>query len=351
MIKSTEERTYDDSKYKMRRYIPQHTIKKHYDLQGRLVAIDIAKDNRRQEYTYDHLGNLIEERYYRNGKQTDMVRHEFLYDNKGRLLQKVDKGSYSSTRKYVYDDHDNLIALYLNDVLFEIYEYEYDFLGNITEERWYTPYWEIFDKYRREIKNPDFQSLYKNKIPIFIEKDDKNSIDYTQAGVLFKRICYDDKKEISTQFDLQWGVYFNILFEKDDNHIDMVKKGRKKEPQECIFRNWGGVRVERCYNNKSIRVEIFDEKFPNDIYERKKGGYWSRIRFFDYLDLCRDVDIFQHGKYEDDIFTYSMRCFLSWKYDTKGNWIEKLDYRFFYTEGSVSLATKEEIVERKIEYY
>ena len=28
MIRSTEERTYDDSKYKIRRYIPQHTIKK-----------------------------------------------------------------------------------------------------------------------------------------------------------------------------------------------------------------------------------------------------------------------------------------------------------------------------------
>jgi len=145
-------------------------------------------------------------------------------------------------------------------------------------------------------------------------------------------------------------VYFNVLFEKDDNHIDVVKKGKRK-PKECIFHNWEGVRVERCYNKKSIKVEIFDENFPNDIYERKKGGYWSKVRFFDYLDLCRDVDIFQHGKYEDDIFTYSMRCFLEWKYDTKGNWIEKLDYRFFYTEGSVSLAKKEEIVERKIEYY
>ena len=50
MIKSTEEHTYDDSNRRIgRRYLPQHTIKKHYDLQGRLVAIDIAKDNRRQE--------------------------------------------------------------------------------------------------------------------------------------------------------------------------------------------------------------------------------------------------------------------------------------------------------------
>ena len=120
-------------------------------------------------------------------------------------------------------------------------------------------------------------------------------------------------------------MYFNVIFEKDDNHIDVVKKGKRK-PKECIFHNWEGVRVERCYNKKSIKVEIFDENFPNDIYERKKGGYWSRVRFFDYLDLCRDVDIFQHGR---DIFTYSMRCFLSWEYDTKGNWIEKLDYRFF----------------------
>ena len=352
MIKSTEERTYDDSKYKIRRYIPQHTIKKHYDLQGRLVAIDIAKDNRRQEYTYDHLVNLIEERYYRNGKQTDMVRYEFLYDNKGRLLQKVEKGYYSSTRKYVYDDHNNLIALYLNDVLFEIYEYEYNFLGNITEERWYTPYWKIFDEYHEEIKNPDFQSLYKNNIPIFIEKDDKNSIDYTQAGVLFKRICYDDKKEISTQFDLQWGGYSNILFEKDDNHIDVVEKGMRKELQECIFRNWKGLREERCYTDrKSIIVEIFDRNFSNEIFERKKGGYWGKVQFFDYLDLCRNVNIFQHNKYDYYISAYSMRCFLSWKYDTKGNWIERKEYKDFYTEGSVSLAEKEEIVERKIEYY
>ena len=353
MIRSTEERTYDDSDYEAGKiYLPQQTIKKHYDLQGRLVAIDIAKDNRRQEYTYDHLGNLIEERYYRNGKQTDMVRHEFLYDNKGRLLQKVDKGSYSSTRKYVYDDHDNLIALYLNDVLFEIYEYEYNFLGNITEERWYTPYWKIFDEYHEEIKNPDFQSLYKNNIPIFIEKDDKNSIDYTQAGVLFKRICYDDKKEISTQFDLQWGGYSNILFERDDNHIDVVEKGMKKELQECIFRNWKGLREERCYTDrKSISVEIFDRNFSNDIFERKKGGYWGKVQFFDYLDLCRNVNIFQHNKYDYYISAYSMRCFLSWKYDTKGNWIERKEYKDFYTEGSVSLAEKEEIVERKIEYY
>ena len=353
MIKSTEECTYDDSKGRIgRRYLPQHTIKKHYDLQGRLVAIDIAKDNRRQEYTYDHLGNLIEERYYRNGKQIDMVRHEFLYDNKGRLLQKVEKGYYSSTRKYVYDDHNNLIALYLNDILFEIYEYEYDFLGNITEERWYTPYWKIFDEYHEEIKNPDFQSLYKNNIPIFIEKDDKNSIDYTQAGVLFKRICYDDKKEISTQFDLQWGGYSNILFEKDDNHIDVVEKGMRKELQECIFRNWKGLREERCYTDrKSIIVEIFDRNFSNEIFERKKGGYWGKVQFFDYLDLCRNVNIFQHNKYDYYISAYSMRCFLSWKYDTKGNWIERKEYKDFYTEGSVSLAEKEEIVERKIEYY
>ena len=353
MIRSTEERTYDDSDYEAGKiYLPQQTIKKHYDLQGRLVAIDIAKDNRRQEYTYDHLGNLIEERYYRNGKQTDMVRHEFLYDNKGRLLQKVEKGYYSSTRKYVYDDHDNLIALYLNDVLFEIYEYEYNFLGNITEERWYTPYWKIFDEYHEEIKNPDFQSLYKNNIPIFIEKDDKNSIDYTQAGVLFKRICYDDKKEISTQFDLQWGGYSNILFERDDNHIDVVEKGMKKELQECIFRNWKGLREERCYTDrKSISVEIFDRNFSNDIFERKKGGYWGKVQFFDYLDLCRNVNIFQHNKYDYYISAYSMRCFLSWKYDTKGNWIERKEYKDFYTEGSVSLAEKEEIVERKIEYY
>lgn len=353
MIRSTEERTYDDSDYEAGKiYLPQQTIKKYYDLQGRLVAIDIAKDNRRQEYSYDHLGNLIEERYYRNGKQTDMVRHEFLYDNKGRLLQKVEKGYYSSTRKYVYDDHNNLIALYLNDVLFEIYEYEYDFLGNITEERWYTPYWKIFDEYHEEIKNPDFQSLYKNNIPIFIEKDDKNSIDYTQAGVLFKRICYDDKKEISTQFDLQWGGYSNILFEKDDNHIDVVEKGMKKELQECIFRNWKGLREERCYTDrKSISVEIFDRNFSNDIFERKKGGYWGKVQFFDYLDLCRNVNIFQHNKYDYYISAYSMRCFLSWKYDTKGNWIERKEYKDFYTEGSVSLAEKEEIVERKIEYY
>ena len=353
MIRSTEERTYDDSDYEAGKiYLPQQTIKKHYDLQGRLVAIDIAKDNRRQEYTYDHLGNLIEERYYRNGKQTDMVRHEFLYDNKGRLLQKVEKGYYSSTRKYVYDDHNNLIALYLNDVLFEIYEYEYNFLGNITEERWYTPYWKIFDEYREEIKNPDFQSLYKNNIPIFIEKDDKNSIDYTQAGVLFKRICYDDKKEISTQFDLQWGGYSNILFERDNNHIDVVEKGMKKELQECIFRNWKGLREERCYTDrKSISVEIFDRNFSNDIFERKKGGYWGKVQFFDYLDLCRNVNIFQHNKYDYYISAYSMRCFLSWKYDTKGNWIERKEYKDFYTEGSVSLAEKEEIVERKIEYY
>ena len=353
MIRSTEERTYDDSDYEAGKiYLPQQTIKKHYDLQGRLVAIDIAKDNRRQEYSYDHLGNLIEERYYRNGKQTDMVRHEFLYDNKGRLLQKVEKGYYSSTRKYVYDDHNNLIALYLNDVLFEIYEYEYNFLGNITEERWYTPYWKIFDEYHEEIKNPDFQSLYKNNIPIFIEKDDKNSIDYTQAGVLFKRICYDDKKEISTQFDLQWGGYSNILFEKDDNHIDVVEKGMKKELQECIFRNWKGLREERCYTDrKSISVEIFDRNFSNDIFERKKGGYWGKVQFFDYLDLCRNVNIFQHNKYDYYISAYSMRCFLSWKYDTKGNWIERKEYKDFYTEGSVSLAEKEEIVERKIEYY
>ena len=353
MIRSTEERTYDDSDYEVEKiYLPQQTIKKHYDLQGRLVAIDIAKDNRRQEYSYDHLGNLIEERYYRNGKQTDMVRHEFLYDNKGRLLQKLDKGYYSSTRKYVYDDHDNPIALYLNDVLFEIYEYEYDFLGNITEERWYTPYWKIFDEYHEEIKNPDFQSLYKNNIPIFIEKDDKNSIDYTQAGVLFKRICYDDKKEISTQFDLQWGGYSNILFEKDDNHIDVVEKGMRKELQECIFRNWKGLREERCYTDrKSIIVEIFDRNFSNEIYERKKGGYWGKVQFFDYLDLCRNVNIFQHNKYDYYISAYSMRCFLSWKYDTKGNWIERKEYKDFYTEGSVSLAEKEEIVERKIEYY
>ena len=353
MIRSTEERTYDDSDYEAGKiYLPQQTIKKHYDLQGRLVAIDIAKDNRRQEYTYDHLGNLIEERYYRNGKQTDMVRHEFLYDNKGRLLQKVEKGYYSSTRKYVYDDHNNLIALYLNDVLFEIYEYEYNFLGNITEERWYTPYWKIFDEYHEEIKNPDFQSLYKNNIPIFIEKDDKNSIDYTQAGVLFKRICYDDKKEISTQFDLQWGGYSNILFERDDNHIDVVEKGMKKELQECIFRNWKGLREERCYTDrKSISVEIFDRNFSNDIFERKKGGYWGKVQFFDYLDLCRNVNIFQHNKYDYYISAYSMRCFLSWKYDTKGNWIERKEYKDFYTEGSVSLAEKEEIVERKIEYY
>jgi|GEM_PF-1487532 len=353
MIRSTEERTYNDSDYEAGKiYLPQQTIKKYYDLQGRLVAIDIAKDNRRQEYTYDHLGNLIEERYYRNGKQTDMVRHEFLYDNKGRLLQKVEKGYYSSTRKYVYDDHNNLIALYLNDVLFEIYEYEYDFLGNITEERWYTPHWKIFDEYHEEIKNPDFQSLYKNNIPIFIEKDDKNSIDYTQAGVLFKRICYDDKKEISTQFDLQWGGYSNILFEKDDNHIDVVEKGMKKELQECIFRNWKGLREERCYTDrKSISVEIFDRNFSNDIFERKKGGYWGKVQFFDYLDLCRNVNIFQHNKYDYYISAYSMRCFLSWKYDTKGNWIERKEYKDFYTEGSVSLAEKEEIVERKIEYY
>ena len=353
MIRSTEERTYDDSDYEAGKiYLPQQTIKKHYDLQGRLVAIDIAKDNRRQEYTYDHLGNLIEERYYRNGKQTDMVRHEFLYDNKGRLLQKVEKGYYSSTRKYVYDDHNNLIALYLNDVLFEIYEYEYDFLGNITEERWYTPYWKIFDEYHEEIKNPDFQSLYKNNIPIFIEKDDKNSIDYTQAGVLFKRICYDDKKEISTQFDLQWGGYSNILFERDDNHIDVVEKGMKKELQECIFRNWKGLREERCYTDrKSIIVEIFDRNFSNEIFERKKGGYWGKVQFFDYLDLCRNVNIFQHNKYDYYISAYSMRCFLSWKYDTEGNWIERKEYKDFYTEGSVSLAEKEEIVERKIEYY
>ena len=353
MIRSTEERTYDDSDYEAGKiYLPQQTIKKYYDLQGRLVAIDIAKDNRRQEYSYDHLGNLIEERYYRNGKQTDMVRHEFLYDNKGRLLQKVEKGYYSSTRKYVYDDHNNLIALYLNDVLFEIYEYEYDFLGNITEERWYTPYWKIFDEYHEEIKNPDFQSLYKNNIPIFIEKDDKNSIDYTQAGVLFKRICYDDKKEISTQFDLQWGGYSNILFEKDDNHIDVVEKGMRKELQECIFRNWKGLREERCYTDrKSIIVEIFDRNFSNEIFERKKGGYWGKVQFFDYLDLCRNVNIFQHNKYDYYISAYSMRCFLSWKYDTKGNWIERKEYKDFYTEGSVSLAEKEEIVERKIEYY
>lgn len=353
MIRSTEERTYDGSDYDAGKiYLPQHTIKKHYDLQGRLVAIDIAKDNRRQEYSYDHLGNLIEERYYRNGKQTDMVRHEFLYDNKGRLLQKVEKGYYSSTRKYVYDDHNNLIALYLNDVLFEIYEYEYDFLGNITEERWYTPYWKIFDEYHEEIKNPDFQSLYKNNIPIFIEKDDKNSIDYTQAGVLFKRICYDDKKEISTQFDLQWGGYSNILFEKDENHIDVVEKGMKKELQECIFRNWKGLREERCYTDrKSIIVEIFDRNFSNEIFERKKGGYWGKVQFFDYLDLCRNVNMFQHNKYDYYISAYSMRCFLSWKYDTKGNWIERKEYKNFYTEGSVSLAEKEEIVERKIEYY
>lgn len=353
MIRSTEERTYDDSDYEVEKiYLPQQTIKKHYDLQGRLVAIDIAKDNRRQEYSYDHLGNLIEERYYRNGKQTDMVRHEFLYDNKGRLLQKVEKGYYSSTRKYVYDDHNNLIALYLNDVLFEIYEYEYDFLGNITEERWYTPYWKIFDEYHEEIKNPDFQSLYKNNIPIFIEKDDKNSIDYTQAGVLFKRICYDDKKEISTQFDLQWGGYSNILFEKDDNHIDVVEKGMRKELQECIFRNWKGLREERCYTDrKSIIVEIFDRNFSNEIFERKKGGYWGKVQFFDYLDLCRNVNIFQHNKYDYYISAYSMRCFLSWKYDTKGNWIERKEYKDFYTEGSVSLAEKEEIIERKIEYY
>lgn len=353
MIRSTEERTYDGSDYDAGKiYLPQQTIKKYYDLQGRLVAIDIAKDNRRQEYSYDHLGNLIEERYYRNGKQTDMVRHEFLYDNKGRLLQKLDKGYYSSTRKYVYDDHNNLIALYLNDVLFEIYEYEYDFLGNITEERWYTPYWKIFDEYHEEIKNPDFQSLYKNNIPIFIEKDDKNSIDYTQAGVLFKRICYDDKKEISTQFDLQWGGYSNILFEKDDNHIDVVEKGMRKELQECIFRNWKGLREERCYTDrKSIIVEIFDRNFSNEIFERKKGGYWGKVQFFDYLDLCRNVNIFQHNKYDYYISAYSMRCFLSWKYDTKGNWIERKEYKDFYTEGSVSLAEKEEIVERKIEYY
>ena len=353
MIRSTEERTYDDSDYEVEKiYLPQQTIKKHYDLQGRLVAIDIAKDNRRQEYSYDHLGNLIEERYYRNGKQTDMVRHEFLYDNKGRLLQKVEKGYNSSTRKYVYDDHNNLIALYLNDVLFEIYEYEYDFLGNITEERWYTPYWKIFDEYHEEIKNPDFQSLYKNNIPIFIEKDDKNSIDYTQAGVLFKRICYDNKKEISTQFDLQWGGYSNILFEKDDNHIDVVEKEMRKELQECIFRNWKGLREERCYTDrKSISVEIFDRNFLNDIFERKKGGYWGKVQFFDYLDLCRNVNIFQHNKYDYYISAYSMRCFLSWKYDTKGNWIERKEYKDFYTEGSVSLAEKEEIVERKIEYY
>ncbi len=353
MIRSTEERTYDDSDYEVEKiYLPQQTIKKHYDLQGRLVAIDIAKDNRRQEYSYDHLGNLIEERYYRNGKQTDMVRHEFLYDNKGRLLQKVEKGYYSSTRKYVYDDHNNLIALYLNDVLFEIYEYEYDFLGNITEERWYTPYWKIFDEYHEEIKNPDFQSLYKNNIPIFIEKDDKNSIDYTQAGVLFKRICYDDKKEISTQFDLQWGGYSNILFEKDDNHIDVVEKEMRKELQECIFRNWKGLREERCYTDrKSIIVEIFDRNFSNEIFERKKGGYWGKVQFFDYLDLCRNVNIFQHNKYDYYISAYSMRCFLSWKYDTKGNWIERKEYKDFYTESSVSLAEKIEIVERKIEYY
>ena len=31
--------------------------------------------------------------------------------------------------------------------------------------------------------------------------------------------------------------------------------------------------------------------------------------------------------------------------------IERKEYKDFYTEGSVSLAEKEEIVERKIEYY
>ena len=136
--------------------------------------------------------------------------------------------------------------------------------------------------------------------------------EYNRKGITSKRLNFNSQDSLTSILIFEYDKMDNLLkasnFDANDNLID---------------------RIANTYNDKGNRTEKFDYNSKNELTNRT-------VYFYNENDFCSEIHYYNAHNSLERKMSYE------YKYDSGGNWIEKIDYE---NDKAIKMTEKE------IEYY
>lgn len=189
----------------------------------------------------------------------------------------------------------------------------------------------IYDKYHREIKQID---------------DKKNTVETIYDDKNFKSNVYS--KFLNNQWP--WEGYNIKYYDRNSNIIKDDYYRHDKLTMRTIFEyNEGRKLVSQkifggggSKDGELTTYELYGYDQSGNLVSIENGGLYKRLNRYSYNSYGNIIDI----DVPTETFNNLIRQTYEYKYDNKGNWIERIEYRGIGEYKSPSILTI-----RKIEYY
>ena len=191
-----------------------------YDSKGNMLtnrAYEYGIESELQVYTYDSDGNRLSEVYTVDGEEHS--RYEYTYDSTGKLVTKMcyDRGKEDAMIKHTYDSNGNLIvqeSFYYMETTYSRSEYTYDSKGNMLSKIIYENVGKGEDEETHRFVytyNSDGNML-KEIIYIYGKEISYTDYSYDSAGKQLSAITYSNGEEYS-RYEYTYDSNGNILTE------------------------------------------------------------------------------------------------------------------------------------------
>ena len=265
------------------------------------------------EYLFDSKGNIVKE-YQQVKGQTDSLyyisEHKYLYNEKGRLMQKIFKeGDFSQKdnnqykyiyyTNYIYDDKNRLIEEEecASDLLKgEKVIYTYDEYGNIIEKISFNDKSKIFYKEIYEYNTENRKISCKKEYLIDKYKDIKkeNTWKYDKSGNVIEEYIYELS---TTQYEEGTLIYNNAIryYRYDTNGKLIEIRDKYLSSDSIIAQGATEGHTSYVYNSKGNLLS-------------KTGFIDGRLSWSEYYDECqylvKEVFVSQEGEIQSRAYYY-----------------------------------------------
>lgn len=207
-----------------------------YDSKGNMLtnrAYEYGIESELQVYTYDSDGNRLNEVYTVDGEEHS--RYEYTYDSTGKLITKMcyDRGKEDAMIKHTYDSNGNLIvqeSFYYMETTYSRSEYTYDSKGNMLSKIIYENggIGEDEETHRFVYAYNSDGNILKETIYIYGKEISYTEYSYDSAGKQLSAITYSNGEEFG-RYEYTYDSNGNILTEIQ------YESGIEIERTECRY--------------------------------------------------------------------------------------------------------------------
>lgn len=270
-----------------------------------------------RRYKYDEQNNLIEELFEDGNK----ISHQYKYDTKNNLIEQIYRDG--TNIKYEYDDKNNLIKQIEDEKIWKfeydkynnkikeinsagnIFEFEYDIIGNLTKVHFYnvnssniTKYNYVFNKEKllTEIWKDDVKICWLEEI-MTNKTNDENSVE-KEDKIDLSKYSYDKPADPITQWYRDNEPDDKMLYKKSlGNQICFIRDtimGILASSYEEYIGIKHNANIKNCHTSKSVLLPVYEINFKNCHFTMRNNFHDWKIS----VNLSYEIPNLEYSNFE-----------------------------------------------------